>query len=67
MPNVALAVSLLTSLIEQLASVGGLISRAVASGTDLTAADLQGLTDANKAAQAKLDADIAAAGASGNA
>lgn len=60
MPNLSLALQLLTQLLGQVASVGAVIKNAADSGKDLTADDLKQITDANAAALAKLNADIAA-------
>lgn len=63
--NIELALSLLIGLVEQLASVAGLIKTAQASGVDITSDQLDQAAAQYTAAATQLNADIATAKTAG--
>lgn len=61
MPNIILAVQLLTTLFERGAAIAALMNKAQAEKRDITSAELDALAAQDDAAKAKLDAAIKAA------
>lgn len=60
--NLNAAVSLLTALLSQAATISATVSTASAEGRDLTTAELDAIFQADNDAKAKLAADIKAQG-----
>lgn len=58
--NVALALTLLIELTEQIQKVGAMIAKAQAEGRDISPAEFQALKDSDDAARKRLEDAIAA-------
>lgn len=65
MDNTLVALQLAAQLIQQLESINAMVLQAQSTGTDITSAQLDALSQDYSTAHAKLDADIATAKAAG--